>query len=41
MYVARTINLAVLNEAIWNVYQVYATVPTHTVCTVRNKLHVI
>jgi len=41
MSVARTINLAVLHEVIRNVYQVYDTVPTCTVYTVRNKLLVI
>ena len=38
---AWTINLAVLHEVICNVYQVCDTAPTHTVCTVRNKLLVI
>jgi len=30
---AWTINLAVLHETIWNVYEAYDTVPTYTVCT--------
>jgi len=41
MSAARTINLAVLHEVIWDVYQASDTVPTYTVCTVRNKLLVI
>jgi len=28
---ARTTNSAVVNEVIWNVYEVHATVPTYTV----------
>jgi len=33
MSAAQTINLVVVHEVIWNVYAVYDTVPTYTVCS--------